>query len=1002
MLSRWGSRDDHSPEGVIPHMGRQGKAQASRASWPKNKIWLQAGAWMALPRSAGMVDGPVAGVKWARGCSELAAGEASGTWFRGERGACPVVGWLLAWPRHAAQHGGARFFWLLNGRLLLNCLLLLRSSGFCLPSLTHLLDSLFVRLFPGFSLLLCFLCSWVPVDDLSPQGFILHIAEERARRHALKQESFALAPSTGCTPAEFFTASAVQSTTCSTLFPTCSPPFAAGAARYHTTTHHGVGTKPLNAPAGPELGAEATTAHVHESIGSYCRCTSIDSRELPLTGQVSQDSVLIAVGTSLAFSSAIFLIFLLLRPFNTIVYAPRLRHTDEKHRPPPMGKSLFAWYRPVFKTNEDEYVEKIGLDATLFLRFARMCRNLFVVLAIVGCAIVIPVNVIKSVEFQKNFDGANAKAAIFLMTPRDLFGDIFWAFVALAYIFDIIVCAFLWWTYRAVHRLRRKYLESPEYQNSLHSRSLMITDINRSLRSDQGILEVADSLRTTPEVPRASIGRNVKDIPDLIEAHEEAVMDLEAVLAKYLKNPAQLPAVRPLCTPSKKDPEFTDKKQKVDAIDYLTARIQRLEAQIKEVRETVDKRDAMPYGFASYESVESAHSVAFAARSKHPKGTTVRLAPKPKDIIWKNLSLDPKTRRWRRIVNNFWITLLTLLYFIPNALIAVFLSKLTNLGFVWDTFQVELNRHPRFWAVVQGILAPALTSLFYYFLPIIFRRLSIKAGDQTKTSRERHVTSQLYSFFVFNNLFVFSLFSAVFGMVVITVKLAKDEKRPFMEIIQRLELSSTIMKTLCEVSPFWVTWLVQRNLGAVIDLSQAVNLAWGSFSRKFLNPTPRELIKRTAPPPFDYASYYNYFLFYSTVALCFAPLQPITLLVVAFYFSLDSWMKKYLLMYVFCTKNESGGAFWRVLFNRMLVGTFLANCIIALLVIARGNVSRWMMLGAMAPLPLGLLAFKFYCKNQFDHSLKYLTKGESAKGVEAPTPIDKESRRRDRVAVRFG
>jgi Ca2+/Na+ antiporter len=666
-----------------------------------------------------------------------------------------------------------------------------------------------------------------------------------------------------------------------------------------------------------------------------------------------------------------------------------------------MGKGLFAWYRPVFKTNEDVFVNMIGLDATVFLRFARMCRNMFIVLSIVGCGIIIPVNVTKTIKFQNDAHFASA-TAIVLMTPKALFGEIFWAFVAVAYLFNIIVCGFLWWTYRAVHRLRRNYLQGADYQSSLHSRTLMITDINRSFRTDQGLVEITDSLRTTPEVPRASIGRNVKDIPDLIEEHEEAVIKLEEVLAKYLKNPSQLPATRPMCTPNKKDPEFKDRKQQVDAIDYLTARIQRLEAQIKEVRETVDKRDAMPYGFASYESIESAHSVAYAARNKHPKGTTVLLAPRPKDIIWKNLLLDRKTRRWRRFINRLWITLLTVLYFIPNALIAIFLSKLTNLALVWNAFNIEMNKNPRFWAFVQGLLAPALTSLFYYFLPMIFRRLSMKAGDLTKTSRERHVTGQLYNFFVFNNLFVFSLFSAVFGMVSLIVKLARDEHQPFMTIIREIDIFDKVMQTLCDVSPFWVTWLVQRNLGAAIDLSQAANLAWGSFSRKFLNPTPRQLIMRTAPPPFDYASYYNYFLFYSTVALCFAPLQPITLIVVAVYFAIDSWMKKYLLMYVFCTKNESGGLYWRVLFNRMLVGLMLSNCIIALLCAARGFGSRNMMLAAMAPLPLLLLAFKWYCRRAFDDTIKYYTKGEVTKGGEAPLPIDKEARRRDRVAVRFG
>ena len=86
----------------------------------------------------------------------------------------------------------------------------------------------------------------------------------------------------------------------------------------------------------------------------------------------------------------------------------------------------------------------------------------------------------------------------------------------------------------------------------------------------------------------------------------------------------------------------------------------------------------------------------------------------------------------------------------------------------------------------------------------------------------------------------------------------------------------------------------------------------------------------------------------------------------------------------------------------MLVGIFLSNCIVALLVVARGANFKWQMLAAMIPLPLGLIGFKFYCKTTFDNSLKYYTQGESKKGVEAPTPIDKESRRRDRVAVRFG
>lgn len=106
--------------------------------------------------------------------------------------------------------------------------------------------------------------------------------------------------------------------------------------------------------------------------------------------------------------------------------------------------------------------------------------------------------------------------------------------------------------------------------------------------------------------------------------------------------------------------------------------------------------------------------------------------------------------------------------------------------------------------------------------------------------------------------------------------------------------------------------------------------------------------------------------------------------------------------YVFCTKNETGGLFWRVLFNRMLFGAFLANVITCCLVATKGGPQQYMMAAAMAPLPFLLLGFKLYCKRTYDHSMKYYTHGTTNKGAEAQTPIDKDHRRRDRVATRFG
>lgn len=505
----------------------------------------------------------------------------------------------------------------------------------------------------------------------------------------------------------------------------------------------------------------------------------------------------------------------------------------------------------------------------------------------------------------------------------------------------------------------------------------------------------------TSSFSRTVIARNVKDLPARIEEHGQTVRSLEKYLAKYLKDPGNLPPQRPQCYPSKKDPNYGSypNGQKVDAIEYLTGRIRELELEIKEVRSSVDNRNPLSYGFASYEDIEEAHSIAFAARKKHPEGTTIVLAPRPNDIIWKNMPLSKSERRNRRMVINFWIILLTILWIAPNALISIFLVQLSNLGRVWTGFQTSLADHHTWWSIVQGVASPAITSLLYLVLPIMFRRLAIRAGDTTKTSRERHVTSRLYTFFVINYLVVFTLFSVIWTFVSVVLQNTNKGEDAW-SAIKEADFSGSLFIELCKISAFWVSWLLQRNTGAAVDLAQLWTLFWSFCVRKLSSPTPRELIELTAPPAFDYATYYNYFLFYSTVTLCFAAIQPLAIAVCAAYFAIDVYLKKYLLLYIFVTKTESGGMFWRIFFNRMIFGTMMSNVIVFLAAWVQGNGSH-IQAYAVVPLPFLMLAFKWYCRRTFDNKLHYYTIRNKLQDPEAARDVLAKSKR-DRLASRFG
>lgn len=113
----------------------------------------------------------------------------------------------------------------------------------------------------------------------------------------------------------------------------------------------------------------------------------------------------------------------------------------------------------------------MGLDAVIFLRFLRTCRNIFLVLTIFGCGILIPVNLAPGSNIYQAYGNV---AILMRFTPQYIFGSRFWAYVACAYVFDAVICGILYYNYVAVARLRQRYFQSETYQNSLHSRTLMV------------------------------------------------------------------------------------------------------------------------------------------------------------------------------------------------------------------------------------------------------------------------------------------------------------------------------------------------------------------------------------------------------------------------------------------------------------------------------------------------------------------------------------------------
>ncbi|KAF3909579.1 hypothetical protein AA313_de0205672 [Arthrobotrys entomopaga] len=726
------------------------------------------------------------------------------------------------------------------------------------------------------------------------------------------------------------------------------------------------------------------------------------------------------IGTSFLVSFVLLALFCVIRPLNTAVYAPRLQNNNKKHAPPAIEKGYFSWLIPVFKCKEDDLVDNIGLDATVFLRFLRMLRNMFAILSI-GALIMLAVNAGCTAKNTNLFDQATAGGSggvdpLIYTSPQYVVGNCLYAHVFESWIFNMIICYFIWSSYRKIVQLKIKHFQSEEYRSTLYAKTLMVTDVPGQFQSNDGLADIVGRTKVDDGIKqdmKARIARDTRELPKLVKKHEKAVRKLESVLSKYLSNPDRLPPNRPTMKPFKEDRKAKGSR-KTDAIEYLDQRIRMLETRIKEIRANIDLKKPLPYGFVSFSTVENAHTVAYSAhKEKKIEGTRIKLAPQPMDLIWENLAKTKRQRRWNRTWGWALYLFLTVVWTVPNAFIATFLANFNRIGALWPEFATLAKKHPNFWALMQGVLAPLVTAGIFLLLPTIMRRISARQGDITKTARERHALAKLFSFFIFNNLFIFTILGTIWNFVAqVVAETGGVSRKSAIAAILDFKLATQSITAVFGVSRFWIMYLFMRNMGALLDLVQLYTLFVRWYARKFHSPTPRELIEWSAPQPMDYAAYYNYFLFYATIAFMFAPVQPLVILVACFYFTIDSYFRKYQMMYMFVTKTESGGAFWRVLVNRILVAASFGNIVTGGIVWVNFNGKA--AIAALIPI-LGLIAFKVYCVRFFDDKMGFYTKppvedieggggggGGDSSVAGRVSEAQMKSHREDRLSDRYG
>ena len=197
--------------------------------------------------------------------------------------------------------------------------------------------------------------------------------------------------------------------------------------------------------------------------------------------------------------------FSFFRPREKKVYAPKNKYLLAEEAPPAISNGFFAWFSPVLHLREEQMILKVGLDGVTFLRFLRMLRIIFSIISVCGAALI----GINAYYNLRNVDSKD-RNALSILTIEKLGGNWIWPALGMSYVFCLLTMYFCWRNWHTMVLLRSRWFRSATYRDRIYSRTLMVTEIRRDFRSDEGLLSLMGQLK----VDGIKMGESLRGLSD--------------------------------------------------------------------------------------------------------------------------------------------------------------------------------------------------------------------------------------------------------------------------------------------------------------------------------------------------------------------------------------------------------------------------------------------------------------------------------------------------------
>ncbi|KAL5573403.1 hypothetical protein UlMin_023000 [Ulmus minor] len=670
----------------------------------------------------------------------------------------------------------------------------------------------------------------------------------------------------------------------------------------------------------------------------------------------------IAVGAAINILSAFvfFIIFAILRiqPFNDRVYFPKWYLKGLRCNPLPAGGAFVSkfvnldfrsyikflnWMPDALKMPELELIDHAGLDSVVYLRIYLVGLKIFVPIAFLAFAIMVPVNWTNDTleNSNKKLNYSNVDKLSISNIP--LGSRRFWTHIVMAYAFTFWTCYVLKREYENVAKMRLHFLASEQRRPDQFT--VLVQNVPPD--PDESVSQLVEHFFLVNHPDHYLTNQVVYDankLSRLVNEKKKTQNWLDFYQLRYSRNQSKRSIV--------KTGFLGLWGKKVDAIDRYTSEIERLSEEISFEREKISKnpKSIMAAAFVSFKTRWGAAVCAQTQQSRNPTVWLTEWAPEPRDVYWDNLAIPYVSLSIRRLIIAVAFFFLTFFFMIPIALV----QSLANLEDIEKAVPflkpiIELNFIK---SVIQGFLPGIALKIFLIFLPSILMHMSKFEGFNSISALERRSATRYY-IFQFVNVFLGSIITGT----------AFQQLNNFIHQSAN-EIPKTIGVSIPMKATFFITYImVDGWAGVAGEILRLKPLIIYHLKNTFLVKTEKDREEAMDPGSLGFNTGEPQIQLYFLLGLVYAVVTPILLPFIIIFFSLAYIVYRHQIINVYNQEYESAAAFWPDVHGRIVTALVVSQLLLMGLLSTKAAAQSTPLL---ITLPVLTIWFHRFCKGRYE------------------------------------